>query len=219
MVMKLLSDLKSWLILALLIVVALYQFRSCEPEPPVIEHKIDTVYQEVKVEVPKYVPRWRTIIEPVEVPVQVGGEPVKIDTGAILKDYYAKYKTVDTLKLPYPDSLNKTFGYGVITDIITRNAIAERSVRWNYRIPTVYHTITVHPKPKAQVYIGAMANVNSVQILSSVSGALLYKTKKDRIYIANIGAADNGMGVQPFIGGGILWKIQLKKPKITDIVK
>lgn len=217
--MKLFSDLKSWLIIALLVIVAVYQFKGCDPQPPLIEHKIDTVFQDVKVEVPKYVPKWRTKVETVEIPVQVGGEPAKIDTAAILKDYYSKYKTVDTLKLPYPDSINKTFGYGVITDFITRNTIVERSIKWNYRIPTVYHTITIHPQPKAQVYIGAMANVNSTQVLSSVSGALLYKTKKERIYIANIGAANNGLGIQPFLGGGILWKIQLKKPKITDVIK
>lgn len=219
--MKQIKDLKTILILVLLLVVVLYQFKGCsnQPEPPEVTHEVDTVYKEVKVEVPKYVPKWRTKVETVEVPVQIGGDPVKVDTGAILKDYYAKYKTIDTLKLPYPDSANATFGYGVITDIITRNTIVERGIRWNYMIPVITHTVTIHPKPKAQVYIGAMANVNSIQILSSVSGALLYKTKRDRVYIANVGVANNGLGVQPFLGGGILWKIQLKRPKITDVIR
>lgn len=219
--MKSLITVKNALVAVLLIVIAGYLIKDCtnDPGPPRIEHKIDTVFQEVKIEVPKYVPKWRTKVETVEVPVQVGGEPVKIDTGAILKDYYAKYKTIDTLRLPYPDSVNKTFGYGIVTDIITRNQIVERGIKWDYKIPTIYHTIIVHPEPKSQVYIGAMANVNSVQILSSVSGALLYKTKKDRVYIANIGVADNGIGAQPFLGGGLMWKIQIKKPKVTDLIK
>ena len=219
--MKHIKDLKTVLILLLLLVVVFYQFKGCKPDPTAggVTHEIDTVYQEVKVEVSKYVPKWRTKVETVEVPIQVGGEPVNIDTAAILSDYYAKYKIVDTLVLNYPDSAQKVFGYGVLTDIITRNLIAERSVVWNYKIPVVTHTITIHPKPKAQVYIGATANINSIQILSSVSGALIYKTKKDRIYLANIGVADNGLGVQPFIGGGIFWKIKLKKPKPAELLK
>ena len=217
--MKSMLTTKNLLIAILMATVCIYLFRDCtnDPEPPLIEHTIDTVYQEVKVEVPKYVPKWRTKVETIEVHDSIPPKP--IDTLAILADYYASYKTVDTVKLPYPDSISKTFGYGVITDIITRNAIASRSILWNYQIPTVTHTITIHPRPKAQVYIGAMANVNSVQILSSVSGALMYKTRKDRVYIANIGVADNGAGAQPFLGGGVLWKITLRKPKVTDLVK
>jgi hypothetical protein len=216
--MKSMLTVKNLLVAILMAIVCIYLFRDCtnDPEPPLIEHEIDTVFQEVKVEVPKYVPKWRTKIETVEIHDSIPAEP--IDTTAILADYYAKYKTVDTLKLPYPDSVNKVFGYGVVTDVISKNAIESRNIVWNYSIPTVTHTITIHPKPKAQVYIGAMANVNRVQILSSVSGALLYKTKKDRIYIANIGVANNGSGAQPFLGGGVLWKISFKKPKPVDLL-
>lgn len=221
MVMKNLLNLSNLLIVGLILIVVAYQLKDCsnQPDEGGVIHEIDTVFQEVKVEVPKYVPKWRTKVETVEVPYQVEGPSEPIDTTAILADYYAKYKTVDTLYLNYPDSSKKVFGYGVITDIVTRNTIVERSLVWNYRIPTITHTVTILPKPKAQVYIGAMANVNSLQVLSSVSAALLYKTKKDRIYIANIGVADNGVGAQPFLGGGILWKISLKKPKLTDIIK
>lgn len=214
-------NVKNLLILILMVVIVAYQVKDCsnQPQGPEIKVEIDTVYKEVKVEVPKYVPKWRTQVETVEIPVQVSGDPLPVDTAAILKDYYSKYKTVDTVKLPYPDSAKATFGYGVITDIITRNTIIERSVIWNYKIPYITKTVTIYPKPKAQVYIGAMANVNSVQILSSASAALLYKTKKDRVYIASIGAANNGLGVQPFIGGGVLWKITVKKPKPSDLLK
>lgn len=215
------KHVKNLLLVVLLSVATFFAVRDCsnDPQEGEVIHKIDTVYKEVKVEVPKYVPRWRTRVETVEVPVQVSGDPIPVDTTEILKDYFAKYMTVDTLNLPYPDSANATFGYGIVTDIITRNAIAQRSVVWNYKIPFVTHTITIHPKPKAQLYIGMTANVNSVQILSSVSGALLYKTKKERIYLANIGVADNGLGAQPFIGGGVFWKIRVKKPKVTDLIK
>ena len=219
--MGILKNLKSVLIAVLLVILAAYQIKDCsnKPEPPPVTHEIDTVYKEVKVEVPKYVPKWRTKVETVEVPVQVSGDPLPIDTAAVLEDYYARYHIIDTLIMHNPDSANHTLGYAVVTDIIGKNAIVERSVVWKYKIPIVTHTITIHPKPKAQVYIGATANVNSVQILSSVSAAVLYKTKKDHIYISNIGVANNGMGVQPFVGGGIAWKVTLRKPKVTDLIK
>jgi hypothetical protein len=220
--MKYIKNAKNLLILSLFVVIIFYLVRDCSSpdQGGGVTHEIDTVFKEVKVEVPKYVPKWRTRVETVEIPVQVGdGIPEPIDTAEVLKDYYAKYKIVDTLILNYPDSAKKTFGYGIVTDIVSKNAVIERSVVWNYKIPIVTHTITIHPKPRAQVYIGAMANVNSLQILSSVSGALLYKTKKDMIFMTNVGIADNGNGAQPFLGGGIFWKIQIKKPKVTDIIK
>jgi hypothetical protein len=218
--MKYIKNVKNLLVAVLLLIVVFYQVKDCsnKPEEGGVTHEIDTVYKEVKVEVPKYVPKWRTKVETVEIPVQVSGDPIPIDTAEILKDYYTRYHIIDTLVMHNPDSGSHSLGYAVVTDIIGKNAIVERSVVWKYQIPIVTHTITVHPKPKAQVYIGATANVNSVQILSSVSGALLYKTKKDRIYLVNVGVADNGQGVQPFLGGGIFWKIQLKKPKVTDLI-
>lgn len=214
------KHIKNFVLVLFLIVIGFFVVKDCtnDPTPPEVTHEIDTVFQEVKVEVPKYVPKWRTRIDTVEVKIE-GESGGPVDTVSILKDYYAKYQVIDTLNLPYPNSVNKTFGYGVITDIISKNAIVERSVIWNYKIPVVTHTITIHPKPKAQLYVGMTANVNSVQILSSVSGALLYKTRKEHIYIANIGVANNGLGVQPFIGGGIAWKITLRKPKVTDLIK
>jgi len=217
------KNIKNVLIAILLIVIAAYLIKDCSntPDNGGITHEIDTVFKEVKVVVPKYVPKWRTKVETVEVPYQVEGPAKPIDTAAVLEDYHSKYKTIDTLKLSYKDSLNKeqSYGYGVVTDIITENRIIERGVVWNYRIPIVTHTITIHPKPRAQVYLGAMANVNSLQVLSSVSGAVLYKTKKDMIYIANVGVADNGSGTQPFLGGGVLWKVKIKKPKPIDLIK
>jgi hypothetical protein len=207
--MKYFKNIKNILISLLLLVVFFYQFKDCSNKPNTTTDKVDTVYQQVKVEVPKYIPKWRTKIKTVKVP----SDSLKpIDTVAVVTDYYSKYKTVDTLVLNYPDSSKKIFGYGIVTDITTRNAISERKVVWNYKIPTVIHTITHYQKPKAQLYVGATANINSLRLLSSVSGTLLYKTKRDRIYIASVGVANDGLGVQPFIGGGVVWKITLKNP-------
>lgn len=216
-------NIKTVLIAILLVVVLAYQVKDCSNDPNVggtTTIKIDTVYKEIKTETKVYVPKWRTKVETIEVPYQVGNSQ-PIDTTEILKDYFAKYVTIDTVKLPYGDSLpTKTFGTAIITDTISKNAIMARHIRWNYRIPTITKTITVYPPSKTQVFIGAQANINNVQILSNLAGSVLLKTKKDRVYMANIGIANNGMGgVQPFIGGGVFWKIQLRKPKPTDLLK
>lgn len=215
--MSYLKDLKTLFIIVLIGIVVAYQIKGCKPEPtqePQIE--IDTVYKEVKVEVPKYVPKWRTKIEEVEVQVEAPVKPV--DTTEILKDYFAKYKTIDTLRLNYPDS-NAAFGYGVVTDVISRNQIIERSVSWDYRIPVITKTITIYPKPVNQVYIGVSSGLNKENFVDNVAGGLIWKTKRDRIYQASIGLANHGGAIAPFIGGGIYWKIKLKKPKVTDLIK
>ena len=216
--MSYIKDLRTLLIIVLVGIIVAYQIKGCDPDSDggtTID--VDTVYKEVKVEVPKYVPKWRTKIEEVEVQVEVE-KPVKIDTTEILKDYFAKYKTIDTLRLNYPDS-NATFGYGIVTDIITRNQIIERSINWDYKIPVITKTITIHPKPVNQVYVGVSSGFNQENFVDNVAGGLIWKTKTDKIYQASIGLGNRGGGVAPFIGAGIYWKIKLKKPKVTDLIK
>jgi hypothetical protein len=217
--MSFLKDLKVVLILILLLVILLTQIKGCKTNGEAGDTLIDvdTVYKEVKVEVPKYVPKWRTKVEEIEVQVEVE-KLIPVDTTAILKDYFAKYKTVDTLNLPYSDSINKTFGYGVVTDIITKNEIIERSVSWNYKIPEITKTITIYPSPVNQVYAGVSSAFNQENFVDNVSGGLILKTKKDQIYQASIGLGNRGGTVAPFIGAGIYWKIRLKKPKVTDLI-
>lgn len=215
-------NIKTVLIGILLVVVLAYQVKDCSNDPNIggtTTIKVDTVYKEVRTETKVYVPKWRTKVKTVEVPYEVSNSQ-PIDTTEILKDYFSKYVTIDTVKLPYGDSIpNKTFGTAIITDTISKNSIIARHIQWSYRIPTITKTITVHPPSRTQVFIGAQANLNRVQILSHLAGSVLLKTKKDRVYMANLGIADNGMGVQPFIGGGIFWKVQLRKPKPTDLLK
>ena len=217
--MSYLKDLKVILILVLLGVILLTQIKGCKtngkPGDTLID--IDTVYKEVKVEVPKYVPKWRTKVEEVEVQVEVE-KLLSVDTTEILKDYFAKYKTVDTLNLPYPDSIKKTFGYGIVTDIVTKNQIIERSVSWNYKIPEITKTILIYPPPVNQVYVGVSSGFNKQNFIDNVAGGLILKTKNDMVYQASIGLANHGGAVAPFVGGGIYWKIRLKKPKVTDLI-
>ena len=61
-----------------------------------LEQKIDTVFVEKVIEVPKYVPKYITKVETVTVEV-----PADVDSLKVVEDYYAKYIVKDTLNLTY----------------------------------------------------------------------------------------------------------------------
>ena len=98
-----------------------------------LEQKIDTVFVEKVIEVPKYVPKYITKVETVTVEV-----PADVDSLKVVEDYYAKYIVKDTLNLTYDfgpeitiDSLgtkpNPSLGFGFLTDTISQNRILSRN--------------------------------------------------------------------------------------------
>jgi hypothetical protein len=165
-----------------------------------LEHRIDTVYEEKIVEVPKYTPQY--IEKIVEVEVQI---PQDIDSLEIIKEYFSKFVVKDTVVL-------EGLGKGYITDIITQNKIESREIRWDYRIPTVLDTKIVKELPRNQLYVGLNVNFDRLNLVNSVGGGLLLKTKRDRIYQLNTGMANSITGeTQPYLGGGLYWKIKIRK--------
>lgn len=180
-----------------------------------LKQEIDTVYVEKEVKVTKYVPKYITkeIIKEVEIPADV-------DSLAIVRDYFASYKVVDTLQLAYDfptevtDSLgNKppsNLGYGILTDVISQNAIQSREIDWFFRIPTVYNTTIVKELPKNEFYYGLGLGVDQVNGFGSFSGNLLLKTKKMNIYGLNIGMSNQAGEYKPFVGTSLYWKIGKK---------
>ena len=183
-----------------------------------VDKTIDTVFVEKRVEVPTYVPKY--VDRVVEKIVKI---PTHVDSLQIIKDYYSKFVTKDTLRLTYEfapeitiDSIgtkpNPTLGFGVITDTITQNKILSRDVVWNFEVPTIYNTTIVKDLPKTQLYYGFNLGGNKQDIFSTASGGLILKTKSDKLYQLNLGVQTNGVdGVVPYIGGGIFWKINLNK--------
>ena len=183
-----------------------------------VDKTIDTVFVEKRVEVPTYVPKY--VDRVVEKIVKI---PTHVDSLQIIKDYYSKFVTKDTLRLTYEfapeitiDSIgtkpNPTLGFGVITDTITQNKVLSRDVAWNFEVPTIYNTTIVKDLPKTQLYYGFNLGGNKQDIFSTASGGLILKTKSDKLYQLNLGVQTNGVdGVVPYIGGGIFWKINLNK--------
>lgn len=205
-------DLKTILILVLLAAVIFSQFFGKGKEEvgeivkvdgknyELLKHTVDTVYEEIQVEVPTYVPEYITKIETVEVQI-----PANVDSLKIIKDYFSKYEVKDTLLL-------EGLGKGYITDVISQNKIESRSVKWDYKIPTILDTKIVKELPKNQVYVGLNTNFDKLNLINSVGAGVILKTKRDRIYQLNTGVANSITGeTQPFIGGGIYWKIKLRK--------
>lgn len=205
-------DLKTILILVLLAAVIFSQFFGKGKEEvgeivkvdgknyELLKHTVDTVYEEIQVEVPTYVPEYITKIETVEVQI-----PANVDSLKIIKDYFSKYEVKDTLLL-------EGLGKGYITDVISQNKIESRSVKWDYKIPTILDTKIVKELPKNQIYVGLNTNFDQLNLINSVGAGVILKTKRDKIYQLNTGVANSITGeTQPFIGGGIYWKIKLRK--------
>jgi len=221
-------DIKTILIIGLCVFLLL---RNCNSNPEtkgeivkvdgkkyeMVKQTIDTVVVTKEVEVPTYIPKYITRVETVEVEI-----PTDVDTTAILKEYFSKFQVKDTLDLTYDfpnnvkDSLgnkpNPTLGFGVITDVISQNKIFSRDVKWSFQIPTIYNTTIVKELPKTQLYYGFGIGGNKEQPLNNVSGGLILKTKSDNLYQLNIGVQSSiNNGFNPYIGGGLYWKINLNK--------
>ena len=223
---------KEILIIGLIIVILL--MRACSGDSSVqekhivnvdgkdyelLEQKIDTVFIEKTIEVPKYVPKYITKVETVTVEV-----PADVDSLKVVEDYYAKYIVKDTLNLTYDfgpeitiDSLgtkpNPSLGFGFLTDTISQNKILSRKIEWNFQIPTIYNTKIVKELPKRQFYYGVGADFNKTDFIQSAKFGILYKDKKDKIFGLNLGVLNANNNVTPYVGGSLYWKLSFKKNK------
>ena len=118
----------------------------------------------------------------------------------LLKEHLTRTIYSDTLKL---DSL----GTIVVKDTVWKNKLyGKRQYIKDYKIPYVTKTIIQTQPPKRQLYIGGNLFGNRAE-LQNVTPGVLYKTKKDHIYQANVGIDVNGNFTY---GLGTYWKINLK---------
>ena len=66
-------------------------------------------------------------------------------------------------------------------------------------------------RPKNQLYIGGGLGGSSIDIVNSGYGSLLWKTKRDKIFVVNLGAVNTELGIKSYYGGAMYWKIRIKK--------
>jgi len=169
-----------------------------------IKHEIDTVeVVKTKVVTKKGEDIYHETIKEVSIPTIV-------DTQALLHDYFAKNIYKDTLQLP--DSL----GTVSLIDTITQNKILGRTFNASVKQRTIKETLIVKELPKTKVFYGFEGGFNKADVVSHLGFGVLINTKKDKMFHLGIGAANrvtdgtNG-ALAPYIGGGVYWKLKLKK--------
>lgn len=131
--------------------------------------------------------------------------PQNVDTAKILSQYYAKSVYRDTLRLD--DSL----GIVSLVDTIKENKILHRTFTAKVKEKIVENKIYVKEQPKRQLYFGFEGTFDRPEVFRGVATGVIYKTKSDKIYKANIGVLNLQNDLSPFINAGIYWKIKLKK--------
>ncbi len=118
----------------------------------------------------------------------------------LLKKYMALVEFKDTIRLD-------TLGYVAIIDTVNQNSIKGRSVRSNYKIPTITttKTITHYAPPTANLFFGGGVEGNKTLGVTGASIGILYKSKKDKIVGLNVGST---IGQQLTFGVSSYWKIK-----------
>ncbi len=169
-----------------------------------IKHEIDTVeVVKTKVVTKKGEDIYHETIKEVTIPAIV-------DTQALLQDYFAKNIYKDTLQLP--DSL----GIVSLIDTITQNKIFGRTFNASVKQRVIKETTVVKELPKTKLFYGFEGGFNKADVVSHLGFGVLVNTKKDKMFHLGLGVAnrttDGTSGaLSPYIGGGVYWKLKLKK--------
>jgi hypothetical protein len=143
-----------------------------------------------------------TIVTPPQYIADTNYPRLLVQYNDLLSKYLALVEFKDTIRLD-------TLGYVSIIDTINQNSIKGRSVRTNYKIPTVTvtKTITHYDPPKAQLYYGFGLDLNPTFAPTGAHGGLILKTKRDQLLGLQVGTGING-GIN--YGFSSYWKIKLK---------
>ena len=188
--------------LVILVLVILVLLKTCgsgdEVTTEKVVTKVEVRYDTLEVEKKVFVPKIKTVVRTNTITDTVVLKS-RIDTLAILKDYYNKYVYQDTLKL---DSL----GYVVIMDTISQNKIFSRRFDSQILIPTTTITNDIYLN-QSKFFGGVSIGGNKSQI-NFLSGDLLYKSKKDKVY--GVGLCVN-QNLEPIVIGRVYWRIQFGK--------
>jgi hypothetical protein len=169
------------------------------------------VHDTTEVEVPVEVEVPYEVKIPYEVKVEVPVTQV-VDTNEILKVYFAKVQRKEVLTLP-----NKQ-GTVTIIDTISKNNIVNRKFIADVKRMIINDTIYTQIPRKTEAYLGIDAKFDKPNVVNIIGLSMLFKNKDDNhMYKLGVGVTNrvddggtNGKLV-PFIGGGVYWKIKIKR--------
>ena len=195
-----------YIIIIVLVVIVLFQRNGCTHVPTkVSEPKIDTFINII--EVHDTIPGKPVFIKAKKDTLWRDSLIFKPDTNyqSLLKQYIALgdsmfYKNV------YKTSYKlDSFGTATIVDTVTANKLSGRLISYNLSIPTKTITITKTAPPVKQLYIGGGFYGSPITIIKSANLGLLYKDKKDRVFIGSV-----GFDGELIYGLHSYWKIKLR---------
>ena len=215
--MKHILDIRN-IIIVLLIGVAIVEFINPKGIMP---HRTLTIRDTVGYEVPVHDTVGIEVPVEVEIPVEVqvpyavhDTVPVDkpIDTTALLNAIGMKMFKKDVLKLP------NNIGTVTLFDTISNSRIVGRSFKSDVKQKIVRDTIYTPIPRQNEMYFGIDAKFDKPNVINIIGVGVLFKNKDDRhMYKLGIGVTNrvddegtNGKLV-PFIGGGVYWKVKLKK--------
>ena len=135
-----------------------------------------------------------------------------IDTTALLNAIGMKMFKKDVLKLP------NNIGTVTLFDTISNSRIVGRSFKSDVKQKIVRDTMYTPTPRQNEMYFGIDAKFDKPNVINIVGVSVLFKNKDDRhMYRLGVGVTNrvddegtNGKLV-PFIGGGVYWKVKLKK--------
>lgn len=138
--------------------------------------------------------------------------PMLVDTAAILKNFYVKNEIKENLTLPN--------GLGTIElkETISENKVLSRTFDAKVKQKVIKDTIYTPEPKKTQLYAGFDANFDKPNMVRLMGLGLILKDKSDRLYKVSAGVNNtvvNGLTgeFQPYVGGGVYWKIKINKKK------
>lgn len=206
--MKKILDVRHFIILFLLVACFLIQDKKPKKEIVVKEvpSKPELIHDTIPQEIPIYLPG-ETILRDTTIYVTT---IQKVDTSAILRDYLVFNKFSDTLKL----SNNQGFVY--LNQTVNENRIVDRKFSATIKPKIVRETPPPPPPIRNQVFFGINGAVSKEDWVNSIGLGLVLKTKKDHLYQVNLGVANRTVDgvsgeLRPYIGGGVYWKVKVKK--------
>ena len=142
---------------------------SVKTDTVFVQSKKDTVYIPQLVTV--YYPKEKIVSYPDPYPVY---QKEKVDTTAILKDFFAVRV--------YSDTAHAQYGQVIINDTVSQNKIVKRGLSYNFEMPVVTQQITLRAKPRTIVFVGAAAYGNQQSLLYGSEVNLSLKNKQDKIF-------------------------------------
>ena len=197
-------NVKDILILGLIIIIILLKMCGGNEitEPTVItetEIRYDTITNEITEYVPKLVTRILRKTDTVKqtqfiTQTDTISVPQKIDTNAILDDYFASYVYSDIQNL---DSIKLE-----IQDTISENKIVSRSIKYSILYPTITITNTKYIN-RHEFYLG-VGFAGSTQRLSFAGLQFNYKDKKRNLFGIGFGIDSD---IQPVLSAQCLWRL------------